>query len=69
MLRALFLSKGDAMSTPWRANKELNDKIYRIKMRGLVMKLRAEQRELEERYNHNHDSKGRFARSNNKSAD
>ena len=37
------------MSTPWRANKELNDKIYRIKMRGLVMRLRAEQRELEER--------------------
>ena len=52
------------MSAPWQANKELNDRIYRIKMRGLVMRLRAEQRELEERYNHNHDSKGRFARSN-----
>lgn len=37
------------MSAPWRANKELNDKINRIKMRGLVMRLRAEQRELEER--------------------
>jgi len=37
------------MSAPWRANKELNDRIYRIKMRGLVMRLRAEQRELEER--------------------
>lgn len=34
----------------WReANAELNDRIYRIKMRGLVMRLRAEQRELEER--------------------
>ncbi len=55
------------MSAPWRANKELNDTIYRIKMRGLVMRLRAEQRELEERYNHNHDSKGRFARTNSSS--
>ena len=37
------------MSAPWRANREINDKIYRIKMRGLVMRLRVEQRELEER--------------------